>query len=144
VLGMAAGTVALLRTRAPLAGVVTLGALFLALTGFAVASRQPPTAAAAADDPPVVTSLADTGRALFLAKGCIICHQLNAVSAYRAEYKDFVVGPDLSTFRLSPDYLRLWLKDPSAIKPKTQMPDLGLSDAEIEALTAFLDENMGR
>jgi cytochrome c2 len=34
--------------------------------------------------------------------------------------------------------LRKWLKDPAAMKPSTQMPNLGLSDEDIEDLIAFL------
>jgi cytochrome c1 len=34
--------------------------------------------------------------------------------------------------------VRVWLKDPPALKPDTQMPNLGLSSEEIEALIAFL------
>ncbi len=141
--GVLGGLLAVWRTRRPLAGVATVGALTLALVGFAAAARQP-VAVAAPEEPATATSLADTGRALFLAKGCLICHQLNAVNEYRAGFADFSVGPNLSTYRLSPDYLSKWLFKPDAVKPKTPMPTLGLSGPEIDALVAFLDENMGK
>lgn len=35
-------------------------------------------------------------------------------------------------------FLRRWLSDPSAVKPGTDMPTLGLQPAEIDALIAFL------
>ncbi|HET7087523.1 MAG TPA: hypothetical protein VFL17_02620, partial [Anaerolineae bacterium] len=56
----------------------------------------------------------------------------------RKEFAGFSVGPNLTQRELGPEYLRHWLKDPSAIKPRTEMPTLGLSDDEIEALVAFL------
>ena len=34
--------------------------------------------------------------------------------------------------------LRKWLKDPSAMKPGTLMPNQNLTDSEIDALIAFL------
>ena len=48
------------------------------------------------------------------------------------------IFPDLTTYRWSADYLRTWLKDPAAVKPGTDMPNLGLKRDEIEALIAFL------
>jgi cytochrome c1 len=35
--------------------------------------------------------------------------------------------------------LTSWLKDPQAIKPETMMPNLGLSEDEIKALTDFIN-----
>ena len=49
--------------------------------------------------------------------------------------------PDLTNVRLNADYLRQWLNDPSALKPDTAMPTLGLKSDEIEALIAFLKTN---
>jgi len=76
------------------------------------------------------------GKALFLAKGCATCHHHAAVpesgSGPGGEF------PDLTTYRWNADYLRSWLKDPSAIKPGTYMPNLELKKEEIEALIAFL------
>jgi cytochrome c1 len=51
-----------------------------------------------------------------------------------------VTGPDLAGYRADPVFLRRWLRDPQAVRPATRMPDLGLSDAEIEALSAFLED----
>lgn len=75
------------------------------------------------------------GEALFVAKGCIQCHRNDNV-AMAANNNDF--GPNLTNYQGAPDYLRLWLKDPASVKPQTQMPDLGLSEAEIETLIAFV------
>ena len=49
------------------------------------------------------------------------------------------VGPNLTNYaKASPEFLRTWLKDPASLKPKTEMPNLKLSEAEIESLVAFL------
>ena len=89
---------------------------------------------------PTLSSLDGQGEALFIAKGCLSCH-INQ----RVDSRYFVfsteVGPDLTGYQTSPEYLHLWLSDPKAVKPQTEMPDFGLSEAEIEALTAFLLQN---
>jgi cytochrome c1 len=74
---------------------------------------------------------------LFRNKGCVTCHA-NA----RVEGKTglLAVGPDLTTYRNEPEFLRAWLADPKALRPDTPMPNFDLSAAEIEALIAFLNE----
>ena len=56
-----------------------------------------------------------------------------------------VLGPDLTDLatRYPPgteslDYLRSWLKDPTALKPEATMPALELNEMDIEALLHFL------
>lgn len=78
------------------------------------------------------------GKALFVSKGCIVCHVNNRVSRLREGAMEFSDVPNLTTVKLDREYLRRWLHDPAALKPTTEMPNLGLSDEEIEALTAFL------
>jgi mono/diheme cytochrome c family protein len=83
---------------------------------------------------------AERGARLFVAKGCVTCHLHRSVpGSGEAE-----VGPELTGVgqRLAADYLRRFLADPS-IKPPAPgrsfgMPNLGLKEAEIAALTAFL------
>jgi mono/diheme cytochrome c family protein len=84
----------------------------------------------------------DSGDALFTSKGCITCHTNNRVSI-QAEFP-INIGPNLSVVSLRADYLRLWLKDPQAVKPSTGMPNLHLSDSEIEALVSFLAQSKSR
>ena len=76
------------------------------------------------------------GKALFSAKGCVSCHHHGAVAGSGFGPESDI--PDLTTYRWSADYLRTWLKDPSAVKPNTNMPNLGLKRDEIEALITFL------
>lgn len=79
------------------------------------------------------------GRQLFIAKGCITCH-VNTKAAGQSEYWTVEVGAtNLSNFSASPEVLYIRLKDPSAAKSNTQMPDLGLKKEEIEALIAFIN-----
>jgi cytochrome c oxidase subunit 2 len=76
------------------------------------------------------------GRTLFVDKGCATCHahQRSPVVGVAASF-----GPNLSTYRNDPVFLRSWLKDPRSVRPATQMPALKLSDVEIEALIAFIN-----
>ena len=83
-------------------------------------------------------SQVELGRQLFVAKGCITCHVNNKVS-HASEYWSVEAGPNLSNFSASPEILFIRLKDPSAAKSDTQMPDLGLKETEIEALIAFIN-----
>ena len=92
-------------------------------------STPPPAVSAAASDEP-----AAYGRALFAAKGCVGCHTHNDVNPGSG----IAVGPELSSRTYDPGFLRTWLKDPPAVRPGTQMPNLRLSVEEIEALIAFL------
>lgn len=94
-----------------------------------------------------VTALADTdwaadpvayGKALFVAKGCVTCH---VHSAARADFS-LQVGPELTNYRVIPEYVTVWLRDPKSIKPQTSMPTLYLQEAEIEALVAFLSAGL--
>ena len=84
-------------------------------------------------------SQAELGKQLFLAKGCITCHY-NSRAASRSDYWTIEVGaPDLSNYSSAPEILFIRLKDPAAAKSDSQMPDLGLKKAEIEALIAFIN-----
>ena len=87
----------------------------------------------------VPSGAAQVGRELFLAKGCVMCHRHDAVREARQAMNYFEgIGPDLTNRKLDADYLRRWLNNPSTIKKGTEMPALGLSGGEIEALIAFL------
>ena len=83
-------------------------------------------------------SQVELGGQLFVAKGCIACHANNKVEN-ASDYWRTDAGPNLTTFSASPEALRLRLKDPSSVKSDTQMPDLNLSEFEIEALIVFIN-----
>jgi cytochrome c2 len=90
-------------------------------------------------------SEADYGAALFLAKGCASCH-VHSRNDYTVVQDSFGyvgaynTGPDLTDFHADSDFLSRWLSSPKSIRPKTGMPDLNLSEAEIAALIAFLNQ----
>ena len=39
----------------------------------------------------------------------------------------------------TPANLRQWIQDPSVLKPGSKMPAMGLSDPELDAVTAYLE-----
>jgi cytochrome c oxidase subunit 2 len=39
----------------------------------------------------------------------------------------------------TPENLRLWLKDPDAIKPGSLMPAMRMTDAELDALVHYME-----
>ena len=83
-------------------------------------------------------SQVEIGRQLFIAKGCIICH-FNEKVTIDEGITILMDAPNLSKYSGSPEYLRMSLEDPASVKADTWMPDLNLSDAEIEALIAFIN-----
>ena len=83
------------------------------------------------------------GLALFSVKGCSGCHTVNGISTG-------MVGPNLThvygrsafagdTFDMTPDNLRVWLRDPPGVKPGSDMPNLGLSSADITSIVAYME-----
>lgn len=77
--------------------------------------------------------VADRGRVLFVAKGCNTCHA-NADLTDRPDNVAITVGPALGGRRLARQYVVQKLTGPAS----QAMPDLGLSQAEVTALAAFL------
>jgi cytochrome c oxidase subunit 2 len=84
------------------------------------------------------------GEKLFASKGCVACHSLQAVNAPKG-----MVGPNLAnigarsyiaagTLKNTDANLARWIRDPQGIKKGVLMPNLGLSDADAQALVAFL------
>lgn len=90
----------------------------------------------AAEDSSVQVAL---GRDLFIAKGCITCHY-NSRAGNSSEYWTIETGaPNLSSFSADPEVLFIRLKDPSAAKSDTKMPNMELKKTEIDALIAFIN-----
>ena len=81
---------------------------------------------------------AETGRQLFVAKGCVVCHVNERALDNAVEYST-QAGPNLSAFHSDPAYLRLFLADPSAVRAASNMPNLDLAPDEIESLIAFIN-----
>ncbi|CAG0944608.1 hypothetical protein ANRL1_01839 [Anaerolineae bacterium] len=122
------------RTRKRVALALVLIGAAISIAGFAFAANgtaTTPTRTAKED-------YAGMGKALFVAKGCIVCHQQGELAAVRRDFSGLIVGPDLTNVKLDAGYLHEWLRKPSALKPNTEMPTLGLTEEEIDALTIFL------
>lgn len=136
--GLLVGSFAAFRRKARWAIALVAAGLVLGAGSIVSAAQQPeaqPEAKVQAVDPAV--SQVEVGRRLFIAKGCMVCHSHSETNAIREFGVD--TGPNLTNLTASPEYLRLWLKDPKAAKSTAQMPNLGLKEAEIEALIAFIN-----
>jgi cytochrome c oxidase subunit 2 len=84
------------------------------------------------------------GRRVFESTACVNCHAVSGTPAKG------VFGPDL-THLMSRDTiasgaapntqekLRLWIRNPDAIKPGSKMPAMGLNDRDLDAVTAYLE-----
>jgi mono/diheme cytochrome c family protein len=90
---------------------------------------------------------ADRGRQLFVGKGCVTCH---AKRDDREVYAQHVVdiGPELTGRTWPAEWLAAKLANPAAFRTAgagddLPMPNLGLSDREIAALTSYLNARPG-
>ena len=84
------------------------------------------------------------GRETFLALACVGCHTVQGTTAAGK------VGPELTHVAskksiaggvLSPvnaETLTRWIKNPPAVKPGTQMPNLGLADEQVRDIVTWL------
>lgn len=108
-------------------GLVAVGLVLLGLSFVGGPSPQPVTVVAAPTTTAPTPTLAEQGQALFRAKGCATCHE-HALNG----------APNLASYEANPEFLVQWLKNPTAVRPGTLMPNLGLDDSEIQALIAFL------
>ena len=89
------------------------------------------------------TSAAE-GRKVFFANSCVSCHAIRGTSAQG------VFGPDLThlmsrqslasgTALLSHDTLRAWVRDPQQLKVGCLMPNMQISDKEVDQIVAYLE-----
>jgi cytochrome c oxidase subunit 2 len=83
------------------------------------------------------------GRKTFFANSCVNCHTISGTSAQGT------FGPDLSHLMSretlaagaapnTPSSLRQWIHDPQSIKPGCLMPNMQLTDAEVDQVVAYL------
>src|SRR5947209_3645415 len=83
------------------------------------------------------------GQKIFETTNCINCHNVAGTVANGR------FGPDLTHLMSretiasgavpnTPGNLRLWIQNPNALKPGSRMPAMGLSDQELDAVTAYL------
>jgi cytochrome c2 len=127
-------------------GIWACAALVIALLHWPTAAPKTSVAASASSRlarqaTPASLARAEYGRALFMAKGCATCHT-HAATSSNTPLSSF--GPSLTSYHPDPAFLRQWLRDPQALRPNTQMPDLDLKQEEIDSLIAFLLANQQR
>lgn len=87
--------------------------------------------------------LAERGREVFVAADCASCHAPRGQAASGAEAPDLTTLPSrqllaAATVPNDRETLADWIRDPQAIKPGVEMPATELSDADLEALLAYL------
>ena len=90
---------------------------------------RPELATKAADLAP----LSEEGKGLYVDRyGCDSCHAIGDTGG--------LVGPplDRAGFRLNATWVYRWIKSPQAMKRRTRMPNLGLTDEHARAVTAYL------
>ena len=83
------------------------------------------------------------GREALRTYGCVTCHTIPGVPEADAR-----VGPPLDRLAgrvyiagvlpNTPENLARWIRDPPAVDPKTAMPNVGATDADIRDITSYL------
>jgi mono/diheme cytochrome c family protein len=84
-----------------------------------------------------VAPTAATGAQLVDKYECRNCHRIAGTGALKAPSLDGVTLRSDDPVQVT---LRLWLRDPRAVKGDTAMPNFHLADSEIEAILAYLSE----
>ncbi len=112
-----------------------------ASAGAKVQASQDDTAASA---PPEQGTEYAKGEKLFMTKGCMGCHSLQAVKAPKG-----LIGPNLANvgsrshiaagwLRNTDENLERWIREPQTVKKGVLMPNLGVTEEESKALRAYL------
>lgn len=94
--------------------------------------------------PAIVSNAVLHGQRIFETTACINCHTVAGTVANGR------FGPDLTHLMSrdtiaagaapnNPDNLRLWIRNPDAIKPGSLMPAMELNDQELDALAEYLE-----
>ena len=86
---------------------------------------------------------ANVGRQIIVQRHCGSCHTIPGI-----HHADGVFGPPLTSFGRrtfiagnfpnAPNNLVHWIMSPTSMKPKTAMPDLGLSEQQARDVAAYL------
>ena len=85
-----------------------------------------------------------SGQRVFESTACVNCHEVSGTPA-KGRF-----GPDLTHLMSrdtvaagaapnTPKMLRLWIRNPDAIKPGSKMPAMGLSDQDVDAVATYLE-----
>jgi cytochrome c oxidase subunit II len=93
--------------------------------------------------PPMARPAGEEGKKAFVANTCGTCHRIGGTAT------DGVFGPDLTHFGsrdtlgsgVAPnneENLRIWLRNPQALKPGCLMPDMRLDDKQVDQILVYL------
>jgi len=93
--------------------------------------------------PPPMSPEAIAGRKVFYSNSCINCHKVDGSIA------EGVFGPDLTHIATrmtigagvalnTTENLRAWMRDPSSLKPGALMPNMQLTDEQVDQVVAYL------
>src|SRR5262245_24474388 len=93
--------------------------------------------------PAQATDAASAGKKIFETTACMNCHNVAGTAANGR------FGPDLTHLMSretlaagivpnTPENLRRWIQNPDALKPGSRMPAMGLSDQQLDAVTAYM------
>lgn len=91
-----------------------------------------------------VQAASSAGERVFERTACVNCHTVSGTPA------NGKFGPDLTHLmsrdtiasgaaQNTPTTLRLWIKNPDAIKPGSKMPAMGLNDQDLDLVTTYLE-----
>ena len=94
--------------------------------------------------PALINQAVSRGRQVFETTACVNCHAVGGIGA------DGRFGPDLTHLMSrdtiasgaapnTPDNLRLWIRNPDALKPGSRMPAMNLSDQDVNAVAEYLE-----
>ena len=72
------------------------------------------------------------GEATVKSVGCLACHTVGGLGS------DFAPKLDDVGNKVTPNFLRPWIRDPKSYDPDTVMPSLRLSDEEVDNVVAYL------
>src|SRR5260370_27315220 len=98
--------------------------------------------AAAQKQPPVLDATAAHGRIVFESTACVNCHTIRGTAA------DGRFRPDLTHLMAretigagvamnTPPHLKIWVNDPSPVKPGAPMPAMNLGGHALDALLRY-------
>ena len=98
----------------------------------------------AQQSPAMEDATAIAGKRVFETNACMNCHAVDGTAANGR------FGPDLTHLmsratiaagaaKNTHDNLRLWIKDPSAIKPGSLMPAMKLNDRDLDAVVTYME-----
>ena len=93
---------------------------------------------------PSAQPASSAGERVFESTACVNCHTVSGTAAIGK------FGPDLTHLMSrdtiaagaapnTPESLRLWIKNPAAIKPGSKLPAMGLSDQDVDAVGTYLE-----